>query len=616
MTPQPGLSRTRAYRALLVLLPAHLRTRYGSEMESWFCEALADAQRRGRMATARAWVAAVGDVCHVAGRERLTRRRGRGQHGNERRQTMTMADVRAALRSVGRQRAATALAVGMLALGIAANTAVFTLVNGLFLRPFPFPQPERLAYLNERAPRWNLERTGINYPDFHRWRQDQRAFEAIALYDIDTFNFSDGRTAERIDGARVSPEMLAVLKIQPLAGRGFTEEETRPNGPRVVMIGEAMWRQRFNADPAVIGRTLRLESVPHTIVGVLPRQGEFFGGAKLWLPLVGDPADECCNYSWLGIGRLKPGITIEEAERDLLRAHQPIWDERDKERWVAPIVRDLRDEYVQGFRTAVLALQVSVALLLVIACANVASVMLARAVSRRREMGIRLALGASRFRLLRQLFIESAILAALGGTLGLVLGDAAIGGLLALVPEEVQRWAHFGLDERVTLFTAAACAVTALLFGWAPAFYALGGDLRSAIHGTSARTVSARGGRTLGWLVGAEFALAAVLLVGSGLLLRAYARVRVVDPGFRTGNVLTLRLELPDAKYPEADDRLAFWDRLEERINALPGVRAMGLVTCPPMSGCHWGNFFDIEGRPPRGPDDPDPVVLMRMASA
>ncbi len=219
---------------------------------------------------------------------------------------MLSSDIRAAWRSLVRQPFATGLAIGMLALGIAASVAVFTLVNGIFLRPFPVPEPDRLVYINETAPKWNLEYVGINYPDFDQWRKDQRLFEAIALHDTATFNLADGPSVERVQGAQITRDFFQVLRMPPLVGRTFTAEEDRPNGTPAVMISEALWRERFGADPAVIGRTLRLDSAPRTIVGVVAARADFGFRASVWVPLAGDPAQTYENYSWTGIGRLKP----------------------------------------------------------------------------------------------------------------------------------------------------------------------------------------------------------------------------------------------------------------------------------------------------------------------
>ena len=259
-------------------------------------------------------------------------------------------DLRYTLRWLVRQKLSTSLVVGMLALGIAANVVVFSLVNGLFLRPFPFPEPDRLVYINEKAPRWNLDVVGINYPDFDQWRQAQRAFEAIALYDGASFNLADDRGAERIEGATVTYDFRAVLGVQPLLGRIFTAEEDRPKGPPVVVIGEGSGGSGSAASATSSARRCKLNGVAHTIVGVMPRDAEFPGGVALWVPLAGDP-ERRPELPVRGIGRLKPGRHRARREKDLLRAQQPIWEARDKERVVSPFARPLREQFVRDFRS-------------------------------------------------------------------------------------------------------------------------------------------------------------------------------------------------------------------------------------------------------------------------
>lgn len=529
---------------------------------------------------------------------------------------MIGSDIRYALRSLTRQKLATTMVVGMLAIGIAANVAVFSLVNGLFLRPFPFPEPERLVYINEKAPRWNLETTGINFADFHRWRQDQKLFEAIAIWDADSLNLSEGSSAERIPAAVVTYDFADVLRMRPVLGRMFTPDEDKPDAPYVALIGQALWHERFAASPDVLGRTIRLNGREHTIIGVLPAEADAYpGNTRLWIPLRGNPNQEGQSYSYNGLGRLKPGVSAEQAEEDLMRAHQAIWDARDKERVVSPFVQPLSEVLVRDFRSAASTLTAAVVLLLVVACANVAALMLARALARRREMGIRAAVGAGRLRLLRQLLFENLLMALAGGAVGVMLGQWAIQSLVAALPDEAPPWASFAVDTRVMSFALLLSIVTVLLFGWAPALHALTRDLRSAMHGVAnAETTSRSGRRTLVALIGTEFALATVLLVCGGLLFRAYDRVRHVDPGFDTRGVVAFMVSLPHVSYPDAPARLAFWQRLEERMRAIPGVGQAGLVTCPPF-GCHWGNFFRAEGAPPLRSDESNPVVLWRFAT-
>ena len=523
-------------------------------------------------------------------------------------------DVRTTLRGLRRQRLSTSLVVLMLALGIAASAVVFSLVNGLFLRPLPFDNPDQLVYINEKAPQWNLDRTGINYPDFHQWRQSMQAFDSLALYGQTSLNVADDQGVERLVGMRVTHDFARVLGFTPLVGRMFTAEEDRPNATRVALISERMWRDRFGGDAAVLGKTLRLNNLAFEIIGVFPQRAEFPFEARVMLPLAGDPNQQGLSYSYEGLGRLKPGVSAAQGHDDLQRAQAPIWETRDRDKVVSPFVEPLHQTLVRDYRIIAQALFGAVTLLLVVACANVAAVMLARAISRRREMGVRLAIGASRTRLLRQLLLESLLLSVAGGILGLVLGRWALHLLVAGLPEGLPPWASLAMDWRTALYSMTLTLGAAILFGWAPALHAVRGDLRAAMSDTaSGSTTSPHGRRTLSWLVAAEFTLAAVLLAGGGLLFRAFDQVRRVDPGYDPSHVLTFSISLPAANYADGPQRLAFWDRLLTRLRSAPGVQSAGIISCPPLT-CHWGNFYRIEGRPPLKPGEVNPVVLSRVA--
>jgi predicted permease len=606
---------TRPYRWLLRLAPRQLRDAHGDDMAELFGERLAAARAAGRFATAAVWMRAVSDLLRARVTSWTPERVPLTVFIDERTSLMAGSDIRYAWRALLRQRGASALAVMMLALGIAANVAVFSIVNGLFLRPFPFPEPDRLVYINTAAPKWNLDVVGINYPDFDRWQKDQKLFEAIATYQTANFNLADAGGAERIRGVQITHGFTRVFGVTPLLGRSFTAEEDRPKGPPVVVLSAALWRERFGASHDVIGRTLRLDGSVRTIIGVMPPEASFPDDVRLFVPYAGDPAQPWESYSGDAIGRLKPGVTAEQADADLKRAHQPIWDTKDKERNVTPFVRPLHETFVRDYRGAAKTVTGAVIVLLVIACANVAAVMLARALARRREMGIRLALGSSRLRLLRQLLIENLMLAAIGGVIGLIAGRWALGALMQMVPEQLPRWAAFHMDARVIAFSVLIVVGTVILFGWAPALHAISGDLRSAVNATTNGTTGApRGRRTLRFLVAGEFAMAAMLLVCGALLVKAFDRVRSVDPGFRADGVLVATVPLSEGTRPKQEQWMAFWTEFERRVAAIPGVDAAGLTSCAPISGCHTGNFFNVDGAIPQ-PDGKNPVILTRSAT-
>ena len=606
------------YRLLLRLAPRHLREKHGREMEAMFRGQLADARRRGRIAGALVWYHALADIVGAMPRNLIHhwRRRGRVGVPRERHSLMIGSDIRYAWRSLNHQRFASVLVIGMLALGIGSTVAVFSLVNGLFLRPFPFPEPDRLVYVNETAPKWNLEMTGVNYHDYAQWRRDQKLFEAIALYDERAFNLATDQGSDRMQGAAVTMDFMKVLGVQPVLGRMFNQEEDSPKGPLVTLIGEAMWQERYGGRSDVLGKELKLNSRVFTIIGVLPKAAEFPGGVRLWVPMQGDPSVNGSSYSYDGYARLKPGVTLEQANADLMRTQQVIFDTRDKEKLVTPFARDMREQFTRNFGTVASTLGAAVALLLMVACANVAALMLARALARRREMGIRLAIGASRARLLRQLLVENIMLSIAGGAAGLAIGQWAISALITSLPDQAPTWAAFSLDGRMVAFTIATSVATAVLFGWAPALHAMNNDVRGAIATATANsTAPVRGRRTLWALVVAEFALASLMFVCGGLLVRAYDRVRNTDPGFDPSNVLTFTIAVPQVKTPDDASGLAFRKRVVARMRELPGVKEVGMISCAPVSNCHWGTFYTAENAPPRGPNDADPIILNRAAS-
>jgi putative ABC transport system permease protein len=606
----------RAYRALLRLLPRRLRDTHGHEMEELFVYELARARRDGGLAVIRVWLSAFFDFVTRAAYEHW-RHRGRRPMlaaNKEHRMSSLLADLRFAIRTFSRQPGATALVVFTLSLAVAANTAVFALVDAVFFRALPYPNASRLVDVNEIAPSWGLDFVSVNYPDFDTWRKNTRAFEGIALYDDGAFNVADGNEAVRLDGQFVTYDLAKVLGIRPVLGRTFTKEEDVPNGPNVVMIGHGLWQTRFAGARDVIGKTLRISSIPYTIIGVLPPNVTLDGQTQLWIPLRGDPKQQYQSYSYEGVGRLKPGVTLEQARQDLAMAHEPIWRARDTAHVVSPRIMPLRDRFVADYKTIGAALGAGVILVLLIACANVAGAMLTRSIFRRREMGIRIALGASSSRLTRQLLTESFTLAAIAGVIGTMLGRVGV-LLLTMGVNNPPPWLHLQLDARAIAFSVLIVVATTIVFGLVPVLQLRRPSVSSALTSASPRTSgSAPERRMLDALVVVEIALAAVLLASGGLLIRAYMNLRDVDPGFRPEGVATFRISLPDAKYKNGLEQRRFYETLIARIRALPGVTDAGAVTCAPFS-CHQGNFFRAEGAAAKKANEKDPVVLTRTAT-
>jgi len=605
----------RLFRAALRVLPADMRERDGAEIEALFAHESEAARASGVPRHLAFVIGAVWDILRRAPYEHW-RRRGRRRNEDSTMRSF-IADLRFAFRSFGRQPGATALVVLTLTLGVAANTAVFAIVDGLFLRPFPFPEPGRLVYLNERAPTWNLEFTGINYPDFHTWRERASTFESMALWAETSVNLADASGAERVQGLAVTYDFPKTLGIRPVLGRSFTKEEDGPTPSRVVVLGYGLWQTRFAGSRDVVGQPLRINSRPYTIIGVLPREADFPGRAQFWVPLNGDPNQRGESYGYDGIGRLKPGVTVEQARSDLLRAHAPIWTARDSARVVSPRLDGLREQFGSNFRAMGKALGAGALLVLLIACANVAGAMLARSIFRRREIAIRLALGASAKRVGRQLITESLALAIVAGLAGTLFGRWLVRLLVTFGSDQLPPWVQLQFGVRTIVFAVLVIVATALVFGLAPALQARRADVTgSLVGGAGTRaSVGIPQRRMLDALVVIEIALALVLLAGSGLLVRAYGTLRNMDPGFRPDGVMTFQLALPQAKYPSAVAQRRFYATLTDRLTATPGVQSAGVVTCLPF-GCHWGMFLRAEGAAPPARNSSNPVVLARYASA
>ena len=605
----------RLFRAALRVLPADMRERDGAEIEALFAHESEAARASGVPRHLAFVIGAVWDILRRAPYEHW-RRRGRRRNEDSTMRSF-IADLRFAFRSFGRQPGATALIVLTLTLGVAANTAVFAIVDGLFLRPFPFPEPGRLVYLNERAPTWNLEFTGINYPDFHTWRERASTFESMALWAETSVNLADASGAERVQGLAVTYDFPKTLGIRPVLGRSFTKEEDGPTPSRVVVLGYGLWQTRFAGSRDVVGQPLRINSRPYTIIGVLPREADFPGRAQFWVPLNGDPNQRGESYGYDGIGRLKPGVTVEQARSDLLRAHAPIWTARDSARVVSPRLDGLREQFGSNFRAMGKALGAGALLVLLIACANVAGAMLARSIFRRREIAIRLALGASAKRVGRQLITESLALAIVAGLAGTLFGRWLVRLLVTFGSDQLPPWVQLQFGVRTIVFAVLVIVATALVFGLAPALQARRADVTgSLVGGAGTRaSVGIPQRRMLDALVVIEIALALVLLAGSGLLVRAYGTLRNMDPGFRPDGVMTFQLALPQAKYPSAVAQRRFYATLTDRLTATPGVQSAGVVTCLPF-GCHWGMFLRAEGAAPPARNSSNPVVLARYASA
>ncbi|MBC7896860.1 MAG: ABC transporter permease [Cytophagaceae bacterium] len=609
------MTAARNWRRLLRLpgvdeVDAELRFHLQAMVDANVAKGMAPGEALARARAEFGDAAAAAALCREIDRQLDRRRRIADTLGNIAR------DVRQAARALRRSPSYTITALSTLALGVAATTAAFTLVFALFLRPFPFPAPADLLDLNTKAPKWNLERVGLNYPDFHAWRASATtSFAGMALLSSSTFNLSDGTTAERVDGAYVTRDFPAVLGVPLLAGRTFSEEEDRPNGPSVVMISRSLWQGHFNGSASAIGRTLVVHGRTATIVGVLPDEGAFIERAKVYMPYAGDPAQVWQSYDGEAVARLRPGVTIEAARAELLHAHEPIWAARDTARFVTPTLTPLHEVVTAPFAGASRTLAVATALILLIAVANVTSVMLARAVVRQRETGIRKALGATAARVAQQVLAETLVLAALAGVIGTLVGHWSLQLLLRALPDQFPGWAHFGFSMPTALFATVLVALASVASGIAPIVFGRKADARAAIgEATPRTTLSRRQRRLLDGLVVFEVAMCVVLLAVGGVLVQGYTRLQGVDPGFRAERTLAFNLSLPAVTYDTPVATVSAWERLLADIRAIPGVAMAGAISCRPL-GCHAGKFTDVEGRQGVA-GEATPVTLTLSATA
>ncbi|HEX6070107.1 MAG TPA: ABC transporter permease [Longimicrobiaceae bacterium] len=527
-------------------------------------------------------------------------------------------DLRYAARRLASNRGFTLVAVVTLALGIGANSAIFSVVNAVLLRPLPFAEPDRLDHIYG-----SIEGFGtipVSPPDFLQMQDETRAYERLAAYTFSFPNLTGEGEPVRLNGTSVSATFFDLLGVRPALGRTFAADESDPGRHRVAVVGHALWQERFGGSPAIIGRTIQLNGQPYEVIGVMRPGFHYPGERELWVPLEYDQSfrdDGNRDAYYLSvIGRRGPDVTLAQGAADMasvaVRLRQATPGMRDRFGGTAV---SLREELVGEIETPLLVLLGAVGLVLLIACVNVANLLLARAVARESELAVRSALGAERGRLVRQLLTESLVLGLLGGALGLLLSVWGTEWLLRLRPEGIPRLDEVGVDWRVVGFTAVLAALTGLLFGLAPAYQVTRGDLASTIReggrgGLAGRATT----RTRGALVVVQTALAVTLLSGAGLLIRSFAQLSAVDPGFRTERAMAVDLSLPSAGYPQPEQVRAFYAMLEERVRGLPGVESAGLSSSLPMGGFYWGSPLLVDGLPEPAPGE-DRVVQIRVVT-
>ncbi|HKP02914.1 MAG TPA: ABC transporter permease [Chthoniobacterales bacterium] len=518
-----------------------------------------------------------------------------------------MHDLRFAFRQLRKSPGFTIIAVLTLALGIGANSAIFSVVNHVLLRPLPYPQPERLVYLNEVI---NGTDTSIALPDYVDWRNDSKSFEHLAMSRLESRNIGGlaGGQPERISVAYVTANFFSVIGLQPQLGRTFTEDEDKPGAPPLAIISDRIWDRVFHRDPKIVGQPMEFHGTPVTVIGVMPREMDSPHGVDAWFAVMRRAANpgwqnRANHPMFFGWGRLKQGVTVEQARSEIKAISarlEKVYPATNT--GVGANVRPLLDNLLGNYRTSLALLLGAVAVVLLIACANLANLLAVRGAARAREFAVRAAMGAGRGQIVRQLLLESFVISTIGGALGLIFATWGRDALVAFAPAGAPRFEGIGFDWRVLAFTFLLATLTTILFGLWPAWQAARTDINTALqagsHGSS-ETKSAR--RSRDWLVVVEVALTLLLLTAAGLVLKSFAKMQSTRLGFDPQDMLTVRIEMPFTKYTELQPILNFTNSLLGEVRKLPGVQRAALSANPPMlSG--WQLSFMPEGAPPTDP--------------
>ncbi len=518
-----------------------------------------------------------------------------------------MQDVRYGARMLAKRPGFTAVALLTLALGIGANTAIFSVVNAVLLRPLPLKDPDRLVMVVETNLSKGWDQFSVSPLNFTDWRDQNQVFEQIAASRNWAFNLTGDGEPERVRGARVSAGLFEMVGATPAQGRLFTAEEDQPGRGNVVLISHGLWQRRFGSDPEIIGKTLTLNSQSYTVIGIMPQDYSFPSRSEIWAPMAFSQSEQRNRGGhFISVfARLKDNVTVEQARTEMQsiagRLEEQFPD--TNKGWSANVIL-LMDQVVGDIRPALFVLLGAVAFVLLIACANVANLLLARAASRYKEIAIRNALGASRLQLVRQLLTESLLLSMLGGGLGLLLAFWGVDFLISISPENIPRVREIGLDRQVFVFTALLSVLTGIFFGVVPAIQGSKPDLTEALKEGGRGSTSARH-KARSVLVVAEVALALVLLIGAGLMIKSFSRLQSTDPGFNPANALTLSISLPSSKYREPHQQTGFYSQLIDRVESLPGVESAAVSTSVPIAGSDYIFGFLIQGSPTPPSDAP-----------
>ncbi|HWO03016.1 MAG TPA: ABC transporter permease, partial [Blastocatellia bacterium] len=517
-------------------------------------------------------------------------------------------DIRYGSKMLLKHSGFTAVALLTLALGIGANTAIFSVVNAVLLRSLPFQQPDQLLWI--WSVRTDRDKAFFSIPDFIDYRDRNQTLDQISAMAYWGANLTGAGDPERLQGVRMSAHAFEMLGANASLGRALIPDDDNPASQRVVVLTDGLWQRRFGADTSLIGKTVALNGDSYTVVGVLPPDFVFpWLDTEMVVPLKidVDPRRSDRDTNFLrAFARLKPGVTREQAQADLASIAGKLQQEYPEAnaKKIAPRALTLREEIVGDYRKALVLLLCAVGLVLLIACSNIANMLLARASARHKEMALRRALGASGGRIVRQLLTESVILACIGGGLGLILAAWGVDLLLKLSPTNLPRAQAAGIDGLVLVFTTVLSLAVGLIFGLAPALLASRVDLNAELKAGGRGTSSPHRNRVRSLLVVSEVALAVVLAVGAGLFIKSFAKLQRISAGFDTGNLLLARLSLPQTKYSNLDSVLTFYEQVSERLKTLPGVESVGAANVLPLSGLFVRTDFTIAGRAPLSSTD------------
>jgi putative ABC transport system permease protein len=536
-------------------------------------------------------------------------------------------DVRFALRLLGRSPMLAMAIVATLALGIGATSAVFSLVHAVVLRPLAYEEPDRLVQVYETGPRSGGEADWVAFPNFRDWRSGNRVFEEVAAYRYALLTLTGREGAESILGLETTDRLFAVLRVPPLLGRTFVPGEDAPGRPRVAVLSHSLWRRRYGADPQVVGRSANIDGASYSIVGVMPGSfrfpnaipGETVVPIDLWIPMrASDDLQDRGSHNFWSVARLAGGASLDQARAAMARIADNLarqYPDTNKDMGVA--VKRLKD-YVSGnVRPALFVMLGAVGLVLLLTCANVATLLLSRAEARRREMAVRHALGASRGRLIRQTLTESLLLALAGALAGLAIAHAGTRLLVRFGPASIPRLEQTAIDMRVLAFTAAVSICVGILFGLAPALLGARTSAQSALKEAGTRASMGAAGRLVRQaLVVGQLALAVMLLIGAGLLVRSFVRVTGLDPGFRAPQVMSTLVSLSPSRYGDPAKQTAFFEEMVRAIESLPGVLSAGVTNSLPLTGINDQGGFVVEGRPGLRPGEDGPQANRPRVSA